>query len=296
MVKILRNVEVAAESRCQLGEGPVWNSTIDKLHFVDIFGKRVFTYDPDSNRLESFATELSPGAVIPTNQSSFALAMNDGLYLSNYEGQETRLVLSLEADILGNRMNDAKCDSQGRLFAGTMGDGSSPTGSLYLIEKGGSTKLRDQVTVSNGLAWSPDDSTFYYIDSALNSVLSSNYSIENPSLLNFKTFVEFPDSFGIPDGMCSDSEGGIWVSFFGGSAVHRFAEDGSHTHTIEMPVNQITSCAFKTGTSLLYITTASLDIEGKPLSPLAGNLFCIDVDIEGLPVSQFDLKSFLRPL
>jgi sugar lactone lactonase YvrE len=293
MITVLNDVEVAAVAKCQLGEGPVWNSTIDKLNFVDIFGKKVFTYDPNSNVLESFKTLMSPGAVIPTNQSSFALAMNDGLYLSDFKGEEIKQILSLEADILGNRMNDAKCDSHGRLFAGTMGDGTTSTGSLYLIDKGGATKIRDQVTVSNGLAWSPDDKTFYYIDSALQSVLSSNYSYENPSAINFKTFVEFPVSFGIPDGMCSDEEGGIWVAFFGGSAVHRFAKDGTHTHSIQMPVNQITSCAFQAGTSMLYITTASLDIEGKPLSPLAGNLFCIDVKIGGLPVSQFNLSSFL---
>lgn len=295
MLKVFTEVEVAAESKCQLGEGPVWNLTTNRLNFVDIFGKKVFTFDPETNKLDSFATELSPGAVIPTNEYSFVLAMDDGLYLADFNGLGTKLILSLEADTPGNRMNDAKCDAQGRLFAGTMGDGATPSGSLYLIENGTSKKIRDKVTVSNGLAWSPESTVFYYIDSALNSVLSSDYSLEKPSAISFKTFIEFPSSYGIPDGMCSDQEGGIWVAFFGGSALHRFSKDGTQTHTIEMPVNQITSCAFKPDSSLLYITTASLDIEGKPLSPLAGNLFCVDVGIEGLPVAQFNLTTFMHP-
>ncbi|MBM3722550.1 MAG: SMP-30/gluconolactonase/LRE family protein [Actinobacteria bacterium] len=288
----LKNVEVAAEVRCQLGEGPVWDTDRSRLYFVDIFGKKVFSFDPTSKTFDSFSTELSPGAVIPTNEANLLLAMNDGLYISDYRGQNLKKLLEIEADIQSNRMNDAKCDALGRLLGGTMGDGNSPTGSFYFISSGKYTRLRKGVTVSNGIAWSLDNKIIYYIDSALKSVLSSNYSLDSPTEVNFETFVEFPSSYGIPDGMCSDREGGIWISFFGGAAVRRFSKNGQLTHAIEMPVNQITSCAFQSGTSNLFITTASLDIEGKAISPLAGNLFCIDVGMEGVPVSKFDLTGF----
>ena len=292
MSLILKNVDVAAETRCQLGEGPVWDVKENRLHFVDIFGKKVYTFNPSTNSFTSFSTELSPGAVIPTNKSSLLLALNDGVYLCDEGGNNLEQLLEIEGDIQGNRMNDAKCDALGRLFGGTMGDGNSPTGSFYLIANGGAARIRENVTVSNGIAWSPDNKVIYYIDSALQSVLHSTYSLENPADIKFKTFVDFPSSFGIPDGMCSDVEGGIWVSFFGGAAVRRFSNKGILTHTIEMPVNQITSCAFKSGTSMLFITTASLNIEDKAISPLAGNLFAIDVGIEGVPVSTFDLIGF----
>lgn len=288
----LKNLEVAAEVRCQLGEGPVWDNDQSRLYFVDIFGKKVYSFDPTSKTFDSFSTELSPGAVIPTNEANLLLAMNDGLYLSDYQGQNLKKLLEIEADIQGNRMNDAKCDALGRLLGGTMGDGNSPTGSFYFISNGRYIRIRKDVTVSNGIAWSLDNKTIYYIDSALKSVLSSTYSLEDPTAVNFKTFIEFPSSYGIPDGMCSDTEGGIWISFFSGAAVRRFSKDGQLTHTIEMPVNQITSCAFQSGTSNLFITTASLDIEGKAISPLAGDLFCIDVGMEGVPVSKFDLTGF----
>ena len=292
MTVSLKNVEVAANSRCQLGEGPVWDLEQDRLHFVDIFGKKVYTFKPSANTLDSFPTELSPGAVIPTNESNLLLAMNDGLYLVDFNGENLELLLAIEREIPSNRMNDAKCDAMGRLLGGTMGDGERPTGSFYLIANGTCARIRESVTVSNGIAWNLENDVIYYIDSALNSVLSSAYSLNDPTSIDFKTFIEFPATFGIPDGMCSDKDGGIWVAFFGGSVVRRFSKEGKLTHTIEMPVNQITSCAFETGTSNLFITTASLDIEGKELGPLAGNLFCIDVGIEGVPVSKFDLKSF----
>lgn len=283
--------EVAANSSCKLGEGPAWDSATNSLFFVDIFGKRVFNFNPTSRSLESFETSLTPGAVIPCNNGKLLLAMDDGVYTANTDGTDLERMHSIEADVSGNRMNDAKCDSAGVLFGGTMGDGSLPSGNLYRITPQDVRLLRTGVTVSNGLAWSPDKTKMYYIDSALQSVLVASFDVDTSSVHDFQEFVAFPKEFGIPDGMCADLDGGIWVSYFFGKAVRRFDQTGKQTHIVELPVSQVTSCAFAGEESTeLYITTASVDIgDGNAPEQNAGDLFSAETGIPGQGTSVFKL-------
>ncbi|MEY2663999.1 MAG: hypothetical protein RIR35_807 [Actinomycetota bacterium] len=282
-------VDVAAKSNCILGEGPAWNEALGHFHFVDIFGKLVLTYSPESNQLSSFALQQAPGAVIPDSNGGLILPLEDGIYHAELDGTGLKLLHSIEAEIKGNRMNDAKCDSKGVLFAGTMGDGSSATGSLYRVTSSGFKKVRGDVTISNGLAWSPSGKKMYYIDSILQGVLVADYDPDSSNVGEFKEFIKFPANYGIPDGMCSDLEGGIWVAYFGGGAVRRFDENGKETHQVQMPVSQITSCAFRgAGSTELYITTASVDLgDGKAKEIDAGNFFVADVGIPGQGTTAF---------
>ncbi len=283
MIKEIDGLDVAARTKCNLGEGPAWNHELGALHFVDIFGKKVYTYDPKKSSVSSFDTALSPGAVIPTDSSHLLIAMNDGIYYSDYEGREIKLQRSIEPNIETNRMNDAKCDPNGILYAGTMGDGNSPSGSLYKVSPNKIEKVLGEITVSNGLAWTEAGTKFYYIDSGRQSVLVAKYDLENAQASDFKTFVEFPESFGIPDGMCSDQEDGIWVAFFGGSCVRRYSSTGELTHVIKLPVSQITSCCFEgKESSIMYITTASLILDPQMKhDESAGSVFTIDTGIIG---------------
>jgi sugar lactone lactonase YvrE len=291
LIKNITGLEVAAKIQATLGEGPAWNKELGMLHCVDIFGKKVYTHNPAAGTTEYFSTELFPGAVLPTTVNKLTIALDDGLYLADLDGSNLEQKLSIEPKILGNRMNDAKCDPNGVLFAGTMGDGISPTGSLYRIDSQEFKKVCSEVTVSNGLGWSPDGSKMYYIDSAKASVQVSDFDVSNSSIIGFKDFIEFPTSFGIPDGMCTDREGGIWVAFFGGKQVRRFSADGVQTHEIQLPVPQITSCCFAgEDSTTLYITTASIDLgDGRKIGNEDGNLFCIDVGIPGSGTIPFVL-------
>ena len=234
MIKSVKGLDVAAKIQAKLGEGPAWNKELGVLHCVDIFGKKVYTLDPALGTTSFFSTELSPGAVIPTTANKLAIALDDGLYLANLDGSNLEQKFSIEPEILGNRMNDAKCDPNGVIFGGTMGDGNSPTGSLYRIDAQGFKKVCSDVTVSNGLGWSPDGSKMYYIDSGMASVQVSDFDLSTSSIVGFRNFIEFPASFGIPDGMCADKEGGIWVAFFGGQQVRRFSAEGIQTHEIQL--------------------------------------------------------------
>lgn len=289
MIKSVKGLEVAAKIQATLGEGPVWNKKLGVLHCVDIFGKKVYTLNPALGSIEYFSTELFPGAILPTTTNKLAVALDDGLYLVDLDGKNLEQRFSIEPEILTNRMNDAKCDPKGVLFGGTMGDGNSPTGSLYRIDAEGFEKICKDVTVSNGLAWSPDGSKMYYIDSGMASVQVSDFDLSTSSIVGFKNFIEFPSSFGIPDGMCADKEGGIWVAFFGGQQIRRFSADGIQTHEIQLPVPQITSCCFAgEDSTILYITTASIDLgDGRKIGEDDGNLFCVDVGIPGSGTTPF---------
>lgn len=285
------HVDVAAKSACKLGEGPAWDHRTDSLYFVDIFGKRVFRLDSADNSLSSFETNLTPGAVIPCDNGKLLLAMDDGIYTVNRDGTGLAQIHAIEVDVPGNRMNDAKCDPAGVLFGGTMGDGSTPTGNLYRITKNDVDLIRPKVTVSNGLAWSPDLTKMYYIDSGLQSVLVAEFDSETSSTKDFREFVAFPKEYGIPDGMCADLDGGIWVSYFFGKAVRRFDNNGRETHVIELPVSQVTSCAFAgEGSTSLYITTASVDVgDGKGPENEAGHLFIAETGVPGQGTNFFKL-------
>lgn len=286
-ITTLKNVDVAANVKCQLGEGPVWNDELNSLHFVDIFAKHIHTLNLDSMALKTFELQQNPGAVIPTMQSNLLIPMNDGLYVSDYDGVKISKYLDLENSLTNNRMNDAKCDNKGRLFVGSMSDGVIASGSLYIIDGHEIRRIRERVIVSNGLAWSPDNKLIYYIDSGLQAVLVSSFFPDSQGNFDFKVFLDFPQSYGIPDGMCSDSEGGLWVAFFGGSVIRRYSANGSHTHTIEMPVEQITSCAYQDNSSIMYITTASIDVDENQIRNGAGKVFRLDTGIQGLPTNKF---------
>jgi sugar lactone lactonase YvrE len=283
LLKSIEGLEVAAKIQAIVGEGPAWNAGLGVLHSVDVRGEKVYTYNPTLGTVESFSTKSAPGAVIPTTGNKLAIALVDGIYLANLDGSNLDNKFMIEAEILGNRMNDAKCDPNGVLFAGTMGDKKSPSGSLYRINSEGFEKVCKDITVSNGLAWSPNGSKIYYIDSGKRSVQISDFDLSTSSIIGFKNFIEFPTSFGIPDGMCADKEGGIWVAFFGGQQVRRFSESGIQTHEINLPVPLVTSCCFAgEDSTTLYITTASIDLgDGRKIGSEEGNLFCVDVGIPG---------------
>jgi len=291
LLKSIEGLEVAAKIQAIVGEGPAWNAGLGVLHSVDVRGEKVYTYNPTLGTVESFSTKSAPGAVIPTTGNKLAIALVDGIYLANLDGSNLDNKFMIEADILGNRMNDAKCDPNGVLFAGTMGDKKSPSGSLYRINSEGFEKVCKDITVSNGLAWSPNGSKIYYIDSGKRSVQISDFDLSTSSIIGFKNFIEFPTSFGIPDGMCADKEGGIWVAFFGGQQVRRFSESGIQTHEINLPVPLVTSCCFAgEDSTTLYITTASIDLgDGRKIGSEEGNLFCVDVGIPGSGTVPFVL-------
>jgi sugar lactone lactonase YvrE len=286
------SVEVFADLHADVGEAPHWDDRTGTLLFVDLTGGAVFRYDQSGARLGSFSVGQEVGAVVPRRGGGLALAVRDGIGVASDTGEGFEVTVPVERDIPGNRMNDAKCDPAGRLLAGTMAYDLSPhSAALYQVAPDWSVReVVGGVTQSNGIAWSPDGSRMYFIDSATQGIDGFDYDAGTGTADNRRRLVTIDAARGIPDGMAADDQGNLWVACFGGAAVRCFSPDGEQLDEVSFPVTQVTSCAFG-GAELadLYVTTAAYRLSAGQLKwePHAGATFVCRPGAAGLPASSF---------
>lgn len=262
-------------------EGPVW---VDQLHWVDMLAGDVLSLGSDGTVGRRHVGPVV-AALRPRASGGFVYALERGFALDDGIGTPIRTLPDLwTTDAV--RMNEGGCDPDGRFYCGSMAYPMTPgAASLYRLDPDGRvvTVLGD-LTISNGLEWSPDGRLAYYVDSATGRIDVMDYDVDR-GLTHRRPFVTV--KVGSPDGLTVDAEGGIWVAIWGGSAVHRFTPEGALSEVIELPVTQVTACTFG-GASLdeLFITTSR---EGLPASeePAAGALFHGRPGIAGLPVRRF---------
>ena len=285
-VVTLNSPEVVIEATADVGEGPVFDPRTGRLCWVDITGGMIFENDLANGSQTSAHLDTMVGAIAPRAASSgFAVALSDGFGFWDDD------VLTIADPVLPEphrRMNDAKCDSRGRLWAGSnhmefvpgvgelhRWDGSSP-----------SVSLAKGLTLPNGLGWSPDDRTMYLVDSMRGLLSSAPFDADAGVPGEFTVLCELAD--GLPDGLTVDAEGCIWVAMWSGWQVRRISPSGELLAVVPMPVSQPSSCAFgPDGT--LYITSArsGLDAESLVSQPHAGSVFALSTTVTGVPVAPF---------
>ncbi|GMQ93533.1 MAG: SMP-30/gluconolactonase/LRE family protein [Acidimicrobiia bacterium] len=283
--------EPATDHRAELGEGPVWDADRNRVVWVDIPGRAILVTDPSTGHTESLPTPSEIGAVALVGSGGYVAALQDGVYLG--DGTEPwQLLAEIEASDETMRMNDGKCDPHGAFVGGTISrDGKRGVASLYRVNEQGTTeRLLTGVSISNGLDWTADGTTMYYIDTPTRTVMAYPYDYGSPTLGQPEPVVEIPESQGFPDGMTLDSEGCLWVGMWGGHAIHRYTPNGILDTVIDLPVTNVTSCAFggqDFGT--LFITTASSGADEKDGidEPMAGALFQLQVGVSGRPPTPF---------
>ena len=221
-------VEIVVDAHAVLGEGPIWNPVTERLVWVDIMRSEVHEFDPITSIDSVIQIGRHVGTVVPRQCGGLVCAVDDGFVAVDDDGQVTRLA-HVEADIPTNRMNDGKCDSSGRLWAGTMPyDTVSPgVGALYRLDPDLSvhTMLRG-ITVSNGISWSLDDTLMYYIDSPTRHVDVFDFDADLGTISNRRVLIDMTGEIGVPDGMTVDAEGYLWVAIAGRGQVRRYAPDG----------------------------------------------------------------------
>jgi sugar lactone lactonase YvrE len=293
-VSVTTDVELALDTHADLGEGPSWDPEGRRLIWVDITGGIVHRFDPASGEDERFEIGQPVGAAVPTSDGRLALAVSDGFSVLDPASGRSERIADVERDVVDTMMNDGKCDPAGRFWAGTKdAKGSRPIGSLYRlgVDRLPVTILTG-VTVSNGLGWSPDRTTMYYIDSPTHRIEAFDFDLDSGDVARRRTLVELPNDWGLPDGMTIDEEGSLWVAFWSGSAIRRFDPEGRVTLTVELSVSLVTSCAFG-GADLsdLYVTSAREGLTESQLSdqPLAGGLFRLRPGVHGLPERPFEI-------
>jgi len=287
-----REWELAVDAHDIIGEGPAWDSTGHTLLWVDIAGRLVQRFDPGSGRVWRRAFDQMVGAVLPRSSGGLAVCLQDGVWVTGSDDGEATLLAAIEPDDEATRLNDAKTDRAGRLWGGSMAIDARPNaGSLYRISADGAVdRVASPTTISNGIDWSQDGSLMYYIDTSTHRIDVFDFDLDSGVAADRRPFIELDRSLGLPDGMCVDSEGGIWVAFYDGWTVRRFTSSGALDRSISLPVARVTSCAFG-GANLadLYVTSASegLDRDALAAQPLAGGLFVIRPGVTGTPITPF---------
>ena len=289
-------IEQVPVAPAALGEGAIWNGASQRLNWIDIGGRRVFTYDPATGENRGCDAGQMVGTVVPRARGGLLLALHEGFAALDPEsGRVEMWPRPPEHDPALVRFNDGKCDPSGRFWAGTMAlvKGPKPLGRLYRLDANGTMRvmLRD-VGTSNGVAWSLDRRTLYFIDTPLLRVDAFDYDDATGAIANRRTVISIPPGIGRPDGSTLDAEGMLWVAMYEGWSVTRWnPQTGELLRTIRLPVARVTSCAFG-GPELdtLYLTSARQNLTEPQLAaqPLAGGLFRVRPGVRGLPAFAFE--------
>lgn len=256
----------------RLLEGPCWDAAHGALYFVAIRQNTIFRLEPGTGRVTSFATEGCVGAAVVCGDALLE-AEKDGVYWLDPATGARRFLAQPETDP-AMRYNDGKLDPRGRFLIGSMGDAErNSRGGLFSVEMDGSSRrLIGGTTVANGLGFSLDERTLYFIDTPTRKVMAYGYDVETGALTTPGRVAVTIEGEGSPDGMCVDAQGRLWVALFGGGRVCRFDPDtGRMDAEIALPCRNVTSCCIG-GEEMdtLFITTAKCAGFDEPL---AGGLF-----------------------
>lgn len=266
------------------GEGPVWSPSWGGLRWVDMLAGDVLSLRTDGSIERRNVGEIA-AAVRPRRDGGAVIAVERGFVLESPDGRlERRGEIWTDSQV---RMNEGGCDPDGRFYCGSMAYDQTPkAGALYRLDPDGSVHvvLRD-VTISNGLEWSPDGALAYYNDTATGQISVFDYDAAT-GLSGRRVFVHVADAAS-PDGLTVDAEGGVWTALFDRGEVHRYDSRGSLDEVVELAARQVTACTFG-GDVLdqLFITTSREGLEPDD-DPLAGSVFTAAVGVRGLPVRQF---------
>ena len=281
-------VRIVARDRCDLlGEGPAWSARENALLWVDILGHKLQRLSLDDETVTVWSMPEMIGWVIErADAPGFIAGFASGFAELTLEPLRIEPIVDLEPDRPQNRLNDAKADHCGRIWAGSMPVAANePSGCLYCLDVDRTvTRVDSGYTVANGPALSPDGDVLYHTDSARRVIYKFRLHADG-SLSDRTPFIEFQASWGQPDGMTVDRDGGLWVAHYGAGRVSRFFDDGRPDRSIELPASQITSCAFA-GESLdrMFVTSAA---DGAKHEEHAGALFEVEPGAQGLAPHRF---------
>ncbi len=265
--------------QCMIGEGPVWDVAEQALYFIDILGKKVLRFDPASDETRTWDVPDVIGSMAIREGGGAIVALTNGVHALDFEsGAVTPLALS---DLLDERaqLADGKVDRRGRFIVGSSDrQMKDPVGKLFSLGKAGTlNQIDDDIYLSNGPCWSPDNATFYHSDSIRKTIFAYDYHIETGAVANRRAWASTEALGGIPDGATIDADGCMWMAICEGGQVVQFRPDGTLERVIEMPVKLPGSVMFG-GPNLdrLFVTSLSPAFLGRKAGPLDGCTFVID--------------------
>lgn len=293
------DVELAVASASLLGESPLWHPREQVLYWCDIPGKQLNRFDPASGALSHWRFDCEPGSCAPRLDGRLLLAMRDGLWCFDPASGERSRLAAPPYETGKERFNDGKCDPQGRFWVGTIYEPRDPAlAALYCFDGGELQRKADGITVSNGLAWSPDGHTMYWSDTKAHTIYAFDFDPASGGLSQRRVFARFAvkqpgqalaDYGGRPDGAAVDAEGCYWVAMFEGQRLLKLSPQGQILREVVLPVRCATMpCFGDADLKTLYITTSRENRPPAELAqqPLAGCVLKLRVDVPGLPVNM----------
>ena len=275
------------DARASLGECPTWSVAEQALYWVDIHAPSLNRYDPAVGSNHAMPMPSSIGCFGLRARGGFVVALRDGVWLADASGRLERRMAGAPYDPHHHRFNDGRVDARGRFWVGTMNERrDAPSGALYRLDGERLTRVLGDVTVSNGLAWSPDGRTMYHADTPAHVVRAYDFDAGSGTPARPRELARWRGETDRPDGAAVDRDGCYWVAFFRGGKVLRIDPNGRVLREIAVPAMCPTMPAFG-GPDLrtLYVTSARADRPDDELAlfPRSGGIFAMTVDVPGLP-------------
>lgn len=289
------NPTVLFSAQALLGENPVWSKHEGVLYWLDCLQPAIHYFNPQ--------TCTDKFIVLDQTVTSIALYSPNSLLVTTEEGYAFANLITGSLEHIGNPyanqaviFNDGKCDREGRFWSGTAAkDWQSPIGILFQLTADLAFKPMDNgFILSNGIGFSPDNQYLYFSDSLAHTIYRYDFDLKSGTIANRESFINIPDSEGLPDGMTVDAGGFLWVAMWDGWSINRYDSQGKKVNSIKLPIPRPTSVAFGDhNLSTLYITSARMGLSEEQLkhSPLSGNLFAMKTPFRGLPEPHFKMNS-----
>ncbi len=283
--------ELVLDAPMQLGESPFWHPEEAALYWIDIDGCAVHRLDPVTRAHACWPMPSEPGCAAWCASGGLVVALRSGLVLLDTKSGAMTALANPPYDPIKARFNDGRCDAAGRLWVGSIYEPrDQPLASLFCVEHGSIRDSGNHVTVSNGVAFSPDNQTLYHADTTAHRITAYDFDVSTGQAGNGRVFRQFSsdrtqDYGGRPDGAAVDSEGAYWCAMYEGGRILRLSPGGEILREIELPLRCPTMVAFG-GTDLrtLYITSARHKRPPDEIAryPLSGSVLALRVDIPGL--------------
>lgn len=291
------SAELLVDCRNHLGEGVQWDVEAQRLFWTDIHESKLYSADEDGGDVEirELPERLCSFAFDP--DGNILAAMASGLFRLNTLDARCERLTAFEPDVLTTRMNDGRCDRQGRFVVGGVDEaGLKRISSVIRYDPEGRTvPMIAEVGCANSLCFSLDGRRMYFTDTSVRTIWRYDYDPDTGGLGARTEFAVLGDAEGSPDGSCVDAEDALWNAQFHGACVQRFRADGSRDLRVRVPVSNVT-CACFGGKNLdrLYITTAREKMSEAEIAaePLSGSLFFAEVGVAGVPEVRFGASLF----
>lgn len=284
------------DSQCLLAEGIQWNDSVQRLYWCDIQTGNLWSCDEDGGNVVSTKLADRIGSFAFDFHGDLLVAFADGFYRMKPNSGERELINRFEPDKPTTRLNDGRCDRQGRFVVGGMDElNQAPLSQVVVFDNGNIVPLISEISISNSICFSLDGKFMYFADSPTRMICRFAYDTKVGAVREKTVFAKLEEDDGVPDGSCIDADDAIWNARFGGAQVQRYLSNGSKDVRVIVPTSNVTCCCFG-GKNLdrLYISTAMESLTSAQIREQKGpgGIFVVDPGLTGVTESRYGGKLF----